>query len=433
MFPTRYTNLVDVRKKHGHRADKIAAYFLQADPLADDVVALFAQLPPGRGQQMLNRALEEGIGAVGQAPEALRKLFAQLEDVPLWLDRKLLDLGARTHLRCGVVGGIVLACCCLPLAYRSGVGNKPLVQTRKFLDLSIGRLSATHRFFIETCTPGGLKRHSLGWKLTVQVRLRHAMMRRHLRRLPTKPWKQNEWGHPINQVDLAATRLLFCVSLLQYLRQVGFHFTARESEGVMHLWRYSGYLLGIAPELLCSTETEGRRLLALLLDLAGTPDPDSVELTQSLMKRAVPVLMAAALSRLVPFGKARHKHKLPRALGHARHGLSRLLLGLAGGLDQLTDFSYGLSHGLLGSRTASELQYPWTVWRYTAPVLLRSIITPLEMCRRFIPGATDFAFGFGFNQLRGLMESELFARMPASQAPTRTDIKSRTEQPPHAR
>jgi hypothetical protein len=41
VFPKRCPDPDDVRKKYPHRADKLAAYLFQGDPLADEVVALF--------------------------------------------------------------------------------------------------------------------------------------------------------------------------------------------------------------------------------------------------------------------------------------------------------------------------------------------------------------------------------------------------------
>src|SRR5208282_5123098 len=113
MPPTRCPDLDDLRKRHGKRAEKLAGYLLQGDFLADALVACFSQLPPGRGAKMLDLALEQGVDAVPRAPQALCDFFAQVEDVPLWLDWDLLDLGSRTYMRCGCLGGIVLGCSAL--------------------------------------------------------------------------------------------------------------------------------------------------------------------------------------------------------------------------------------------------------------------------------------------------------------------------------
>jgi hypothetical protein len=384
-FPTRYTNLEGIRVKYGNLANKVAPYFLLTDPLADEADAQLTQLgPPGRGSKVFKTALAQGIRAVPDAPPALRFLFAQLEDVPLWLDWRLLELGCQTHQRGGIISGIVLATGCLPLAYRSAAGNKALVLTGRLLERSIRRMQETNLFFIDTCTPGGLRPYAAGWKRTVEIRMMHAAMRRWLRRQQRYPWQEDAWGAPINQMDMAATSLLFSVSLVRQVRKLGFNITSAETQGVMHLWRYSGYLLGIAPDLLTTTETEGGKLLDMLLDIAGESDPHSRDLTRVLMEAALPALAAAAFPRLFRAGNFFCKEKMNK---------------------HVSRFCYGLSQSMLGDTVAAELEYPSTAWRYATPLLLRPLITVVEFCRRLVPGGTRLAARLGFNRLKQMMRN----------------------------
>jgi hypothetical protein len=384
-FPTRYTRLEEIRAKHGSLADRVAPYFFMSDPLADEADAQLTKLSPaGRGRKVFKLALADGIKNVAEAPPALRCLFAQLEDVPVWLDWRLLDLGCRTHLRGGLLGEIVLATCCLPLAYRSAAGNKALVLTGRLLERAPRRMHETNRFIIDTFTRGGLRPYAPGWKTTVEVRMMHAAMRRYLRGQKKDPWNEDDLGAPINQVDMAVTGLLFSVGLLRQLRKLGFQFTAAETQGVMHLWRYSGYLFGIAPELLSTTETEGVNLFDLLLDLGGTSDVQSRKLTQVLMEAALPELIGAGFPWLFRVGSLVSKDTVNK---------------------QLTRFCYGLSHSLLGNALASELEYPRTLWRFAAPLLLRPMVTALELCRRLVPGGTRLVSRLGFHQIKRMMEN----------------------------
>jgi hypothetical protein len=397
MYPTRYTDRAKaLRKQYGPRADKVARYFYVGDPLADAVVAWLADRRTGTdAKRIYTTALDQGLAAVPEAPAELRALFAQLEDEPLWLDPELLNLGSQTHLRCSVACGLVLGCCCLPLAYRSWAGNKPLTWTQQLLQHSVNRLTKTNWFFLDTCEPDGLKRDRQGWKTTVKIRLIHAYNRRHL--LKHRRWQRGVWGVPINQVDLAATNLLFSVTVLRHLRKLGFHFSAAESEAVMHLWRYSGHLLGVAPELLCATETEGDKFLDLLLALGGPPDQDSHALLTALIEQAMPTLLGTVLGSANPPDPDDPRQQRWRA--------------------RLVRFCYGLSHGLLGKR-ASDLNYPRTTWRYTAPLLLRSLITPLEALRRLIPGATGFVARWGQHTIKKLMKQGPVPRRPDFLPPT---------------
>ncbi|HLN26493.1 MAG TPA: oxygenase MpaB family protein [Gemmataceae bacterium] len=449
-LPTRYTNVAEqIRKRHGAcRADKVAEYLIAGDPPADDVLALFSKRRQEDAQrhrvdaqraradaQMLQQALDQGSAAVPQAPPEVRELIDRLEHQPKWLDWKLLELGARTHLRCGAACGLVLGCCSLPLAYRSAAGNKPLAYTGKLIDKRASqRLMETGRFFIETCASGGLQPHAPGWKRTVKVRMMHAQMRRNLR---TKKWQQDDWGAPINQLDLAGTGLLFSACLLHHLRQIGFHFSAAESEGVMHLWRYSSHLLGVEPDLLCASESEGRELLDLILDMNSHADGHSRDLTSTLMEYAMPKMVSTVLpwlagaspeeARMWPW-PARFGNALAQVLGVTGRG--------HGAREKLAVFCYGLSHGLLGDR-ARGLPNPQTVWRYRAPRLLRSLITPLEVCRRLVPGGTGLASSIGARQFQRIMPTDsagpASSALPTGGASVGAAAENRAEATAHAR
>jgi hypothetical protein len=425
MVPKRYTPGVAAaaRKKHGPRADRVAEYLCTADPLADNLVAEFRNRKAwGRARPMdaFDLALAKGIGAVRNAPAALRNLVAEVETVPPWLDWDLIELGCRTHRRCGPLASLVVGCSALPLAYRSGAGAKSLVYTGELLDehRAIERLSQTNRFFLAAATPGGLRPRARAWQMTVRVRvLFHAQTRWWLRQLRDPAWKPDEYGAPINQVDMAATRLLFCVNLLRHLRRLGFRFSPAESDAVMHVWRYAGYLLGIAPELLCATEVEGRRLLRLLLDVAGGPDDDSRALTEKLMKTAMPKLMEVVVGALFPDGDVPGERPPRGWLARLYHGLAwrpGLRLRRAMNTEQLSRVCYGLAAAILGRKTAAELKFEDTAWRYAAPLMLLSLVAPLEVCRLIIPGGTDLAARVGDRLLQKLRRFEDVARRSPS-------------------
>jgi hypothetical protein len=373
MTPTRFTNLEAARAKYGALVDKLAPYLLRTDPLADDVVALFATLRPGLGRRMLDTALAEGIDAVPDAPVPLRRLFAQLDDVPFWVDWDRLSLAGATHRRCGLTGGMVLACCSLPLIYSSPAGNKPLVLSGRLVQRAPRRLSETARFATATFMPGGLKRFAEGFQITVRVRLMHAQVRRLLGQ--SGRWDTDAWGAPINQVDMVRTNLLFSQAWLENLRKLGFQFSHEESDSVMMLWRYSGYLLGIDAELLCATEEEGRRLADLTVMTQGPPDRDAQDLTRALIELAIPRVL----------------HWEDQAWW-------------------LVPFCYALSRALIGAELAEALNYPRASWALTARLLTRAVIGPVEMGRRVVPGAHALAVRLGTRRICRWIEASGAAR-----------------------
>jgi hypothetical protein len=335
---------------HGHRAEQYRDYLLRTDPLADAAVAALAELPGGQGQRLLDRALNLGIDAVPQAPPALVNLFAQLDEVPFWVDYEQLDLGGAVFLRSGLFGVLTVGLASLPLSYSSPAGNKPLAFSGQLINRAARRLGETARFVYLTSQPGALRRFGEGFKATIKVRLIHAQVRRLLKQ--SGRWDADQWGEPINQAYMAATNLILSVVLLDGMQSFGLRCTQTEREALVQLWRYSGYLSGVAPELLCATENEARRLLKMVLDLDGAPDGDSRALINALMM----------IGQTSGFKRA----------------------------DWLTQVCYGISYALIGDERASSLGYPSTWHRWLVPAL-RPFISALDLVRSLMPGGRQLA------------------------------------------
>ena len=327
--PTRYVRLDQARERYGDRVDRFGAFLGEGDPLADEAVRALAAYPTGARQAMVDRALDAGIDAVSDAPDALRALFAQLDRVPFWVDPARLDRGGAAFLRSGLLGGMVLGAYSLVAGYCSPAGNKPLAFSGRLAQDAPRRLAETGRFVQAVSSPGGLGRFGDGFKAMVKVRLVHASVRQMLVRSPR--WNTPAWGLPINQYDMSGTTLLFSFIVLDGLDKMGFQLTADERADFMHLWRYGAYLIGVHDELRCATEAEGRALWDLLSTTQAPPDDDSRALAHALLDSGV--------------AAARTPEERVRAT-RAR---------VAG---------YALSRHLLGEQYADWLGYPKTPWRH---------------------------------------------------------------------
>jgi mpaB/rubber oxygenase-like protein len=340
-----------VTARDAARVERLRTLRTEMDPLADEAVTALAEYSANSGRQMVATALEHGIDQVPDAPEPLRALFAQLDNVPLWVDWDELNRGGATTLRCGIFGIVALLCYALPLAYASPEGNKPLALSGRMVDHAHRRIAETGRFVLEICRPHGLQRWANGFKLTVTIRLMHAQVRRAL--LRSGVWSTGAWGAPINQVDMTGTTLLLSVLLLNALRRMGAHFSSDEAHAVIQLWRYSGYLLGVSDELLCASEPEARRLAGLVCLSPSEPDEHSRELVSALFETQFDT----------PAGRLRWP------------------LGLY----------QGLARGLIGDQLADSLSMP-RLWY--GPLLLagvRMVLPLLEVMRRSIPGMNGWA------------------------------------------
>jgi hypothetical protein len=370
-------NLPAARAEFGDRVDRLGAYLARADPLADEAVAVASRMPEGTGWSALFRMLgadapnmpaprhmpsprseaRRDAPEISHVPEAWGAFLRETSRVPAWVDWDLVQRGGRVLVRAGPLGGLVLGLKSLVLAYASPGGNKPLVRTGQLVEHAAMRLHETARFVGATVTEagGGLRPGSPGWQITLRVRLVHARIRRTI--LESGRWDAAAWGAPINQHDQVGTLILFSVAVLEGLRHLGMTITAEEAEAYMHLWRWSGWLVGVDPELLPATEREGARLGALIRATQGPPDDDSRALTRALLFSA------------------------PRGAGLRREG-------------RVPVVSAALCRTLIGDDLADALAVPRTPWQRAVPAV-RRLVSALDFATKAVPGGPDFALDRG--------------------------------------
>ncbi|APR83636.1 Hypothetical protein A7982_08985 [Minicystis rosea] len=280
------------------------------DPLADDVVRAFAELPRGEGHRLLAQALDRGIHSIAAPPAALVALFAEVDARPAWVDDDKLALAARTAERVGMSGERVLSCICLTGGYRSSAANKPIALTGALESMAYRRLAETSKFVFDLYDSRTIARDSAGFRGAVMVRLMHAMVRARLARDPR--WREADWGLPVNQADMLATNLLFSAVFVIGLRMLGHVISKREADALVHFWRYVGYLMGIREDMLPRDYQDALPLVYLSGATQPPGDEDSRKLAAALL--SVPVLP-----------------DLPRPLVYLdaqwRAGFSRLVLG----------------------------------------------------------------------------------------------------------
>ncbi len=359
MYPTRFVQLNQARIRFGDRVDRLGPWLLRVDEPADAVVKCIAAMPPGRGWATFTDAAARGIANVSGAPEEMRALFAETERVPPWVDYPTLDRGGRVLMRAGLLGGLVLGLSSLPHGYASPGGNKPLVFSGRMREQAPRRLNETARFVQAVCRPGGMRPGADGYQITLRVRLMHAQVRQML--LASGKWDTGAWGQPINQHDMAATTLLFSMVLLEGLRTLGVRVSAEDAEAYTQLWRTTGLLMGVDPEILPAGEAEGRRLADLIRATTAPADADGRELTRTLIE--------------TPLSLARSPRE--RAM-----------------LERRVEFSKAVCRELLGDELADQLGVERTRWRLTVP-LLKRVIGAAETLRDRVPGVDRTALTTG--------------------------------------
>jgi hypothetical protein len=320
----------------------LAAALQRGDPLADACV---------------------GLDLAGDSPP-VRALYAQLREVPLWVDVEKLKLGSRTARRAGVIGNFVLADFALMGGYRSAAIAKTLVYTGELTGATARRLVHTGGYVALVNQPGAILPDGPAWHATLRVRMVHARVRAGLLRAPS--WDRARWGVPANQNDTLGTNLLFSTGFLEGCKQWGLRFTAEEEDALFHLWRYVGYLNGIEEALLPVDPAGGRRALYMIGVSQPAPDEDSRRLARALYE--VPLTFADT-----PFRQRAARFEMALRLGMTRR--------------------------LLGDESVDQLGLPQSSLRVVLPALVR-MVNGMERVRERVPGGTAVAFRVNDRVLR---------------------------------
>jgi hypothetical protein len=217
---------------------QFAAMYYDAEPLCE----AFVDEAGKQYRVLLDEALASGVG--GDHPASLRALFADLERDPAWLDRELVERGARAFRRYGTAmfrfaGSITLE------GYSESSVAKPLALTGGYVGGSTRhRFLETCAFWIAVSEPGGLRPGAAGLASALRVRAMHVFVRRKI--AAHAAWDREAWGVPINQGDAMLTLMggSFIPGIL--LGVLGFIPSRRDILAMMHFWRYVGHLMACA-------------------------------------------------------------------------------------------------------------------------------------------------------------------------------------------
>jgi hypothetical protein len=346
-WPRRLHHVAEAEWRFGELPRRLAEALERSDPAADQAVADLEGLPAGERHALIERALTD---SASPASESVRALIAASAVVPPWLDWERVARAHQVFTRAGLLGGLALGLSSLVHGYAAPEGNKPLAFSGRLKERADRRLAETGHFITAVTEEGGVRPGALGWRVVLKVRLMHAAVRRLL--LASGRWSTEDWSHPINQHDMAATILLFSCVFIDGIRRVGVHVTPAEADDYQHLFRWVGTLIGVEPALLPASYAEAKHLAEAIHLMQGPPDADSRELVQALLEGP---LRAA---------------DTPREVKRAR---------------RMVAISAGLCRSFVGDRLADQLGLPRDAYRHVATGL-RATFGVLEHARRGVPG-----------------------------------------------
>jgi hypothetical protein len=250
------------------------------DPPADELVAWMQSVGTATARPLFDRALAGGIASIADPPEPLRAFFRLVETPPPWVDWERIALGQRAFQRGGTDGVYLSRNVPFLGGFAASGINRTLLLTKTGQSGATGggqRFAETLQWALDV-VGGELGPGGPGYRSTLQVRLIHALVRRHVAALPA--WRPGEWGVPVNQTDMAATMLGALYAPVVASMAIGLIYTPRELAAGVHVARYTGWLMGIEERYLPVSFRDATRQLYHYLMALDSPDETSRQLAQ---------------------------------------------------------------------------------------------------------------------------------------------------------
>jgi hypothetical protein len=216
-------------------------------------------------------------------PPALREYLHGTDDLPTWADPELIRQGASLFGRYGPQMVVSLFCGALPASYAAAQGVQVLHLTSRLATDSYRRIIETSQMLVDVMSPGGLEPGGLGIRTAQKVRLIHSAVRYLI--LQSGKWNP-EWGHPINQEDLAGTLTAFSHAVLLGLEKLGCTLSPQEQEAYLHCWKVVVHVMGLEAELQPADMEECRALSDAIRRRHFRASPEGQEMTRALIETA---------------------------------------------------------------------------------------------------------------------------------------------------
>ncbi|MYA11988.1 MAG: DUF2236 domain-containing protein [Gemmatimonadetes bacterium] len=253
------------------------------DPLADAVAADLVHLPSKQVHALLAKVLEDPENLPADAPESLRRFMVEVRVVPEWFDEEVARVASRAFLRnsdlvlAALVGGSIVE------GFATLISKSFRIRGRVMAS-GVRRLKQNGLQLIEQYLPGGMSPLGDGWKLTIRVRLVHAQSRMFIGQ--SDEWNRERYGLPISAATVLLAGAAFSGRLMQHVATLGGDFSAEEREAYVHVWRYTGLLIGIPPEVLFEDEASAVRTFELGRLCEPPPDEDAIIMANSIVNSA---------------------------------------------------------------------------------------------------------------------------------------------------
>jgi len=287
-IPTAYRQgYRKARELYPEFADAYVRHTTEGDPLADAVVRDLGRRRPGEVHAIIFKALHDTGEMPPGAPESLREFVAEAHNVPGWYDSGRAMVASRAFLRnsdivlSALVGGSIVE------GFSTLISKSFRIRGR-VRHSGVRRLKQNGMQLVEQYLPDGMEPGNDGWSLALRVRLVHAQSRHLL--LRSDEWDQDKYGMPISAAHLLLAGAAFSGRLMQHAAALGGDFTQKEREAYVHVWRYTGLLMGIPEEILFHDEASALRAFRVGATCEPPADDDAIVMANSIVNSA-PVII----------------------------------------------------------------------------------------------------------------------------------------------
>ena len=256
------------------------------DPVADTPVAAVLDRSGVDAVSAIMRTLVRNDQPVPEAlPDEIQAYLGETLPLPEWADMRKIKRGQQLFETWGLEIACCLFCASLPSAYAAAKGVKVLYLTARLDTDARRRVMETGQFLVDVATVGGLDETGKGRRTIQRVRLMHAAVRHLIKarnELTPGMWPA-DWGIPINQEDLAGTRMSFSYVFSDPMRRLGVRVPARDVDAYLHLWNVIGHLLGLRDELLVRDVADATALVDTIRRRQFKASAEGQELTGALV------------------------------------------------------------------------------------------------------------------------------------------------------
>lgn len=269
-------------------AERYIRYTTLGDPLADRAVEqLAAIVEPRHVHGTIARTVDRHYDPPKDTPEALRELIESSAVVPDWFDSEVGMKATRAFLRNSdmvlgaLVGGAIVE------GFSTLISKSFRIRSRIILN-GVRRLKQNTLQLTEQFMPGGQEPGGDAWKLSLRIRLVHAQSRMLLRQ--SEEWDEPEHGLPLSAAHMLLGAAAFSGRLMEHVSRLGGDFSKEEKEAYVHVWRYTGLVMGIPETILFHDHASACRIFRIAAICEPPPDDDAIIMANSIINSA-PILL----------------------------------------------------------------------------------------------------------------------------------------------